>query len=180
MNETRKGVHTKEPSMMEMILKTPHSLKLIDPVKKTLLLVNKADLLESKQLSSSDLISLLKRIGHISDEPGTKKLIVGMVGYPNVGKSSTINKLAGGKKVSVRLIYLLVDVIIDCLIGDYFSCVSVIAQVSSCHRLHLEGMKCSSTVGYEFINTLEIMYALFNYRSFSDCDVCDLISNFSY
>lgn len=38
-----------------------------------------------------------------SDSTGTPppKLVVGLVGYPNVGKSSTINSLLGEKKVSV-------------------------------------------------------------------------------
>src|SRR5258708_1034719 len=37
------------------------------------------------------------------DSSGTppSKLVVGLVGYPNVGKSSTINSLLGAKKVSV-------------------------------------------------------------------------------
>ncbi|VDK78628.1 unnamed protein product [Cylicostephanus goldi] len=47
------------------------------------------------------MIQYLKDIGHASDTPGAKPVVVGMVGYPNVGKSSTINKLAGEKKVSV-------------------------------------------------------------------------------
>lgn len=33
--------------------------------------------------------------------PGDKKVVIGMIGYPNVGKSSTINVLMGEKKVSV-------------------------------------------------------------------------------
>ncbi|CAI5438680.1 unnamed protein product [Caenorhabditis angaria] len=48
-----------------------------------------------------ELIKRLKSVGHASDEISAKPVMVGMVGYPNVGKSSTINKIAGGKKVSV-------------------------------------------------------------------------------
>ncbi|VDM57042.1 unnamed protein product [Angiostrongylus costaricensis] len=126
-------------------------VKEVDPAKKLLLLVNKADLLEKYHLSEwakyfaenqidavfwsaleeppviseectpshstdtsangylyfrtrEDLIKYLKDIGHASDIPGSKPIVVGMVGYPNVGKSSTVNKLAGVKKVSVSAV----------------------------------------------------------------------------
>uniref|UniRef100_A0A8R1HN89 Large subunit GTPase 1 homolog n=1 Tax=Caenorhabditis japonica TaxID=281687 RepID=A0A8R1HN89_CAEJA len=51
--------------------------------------------------NKDELIASFKKLGHASDDPSLKPVVVGMVGYPNVGKSSTINKLAGGKKVSV-------------------------------------------------------------------------------
>ena len=50
---------------------------------------------------SEDLIAYLKKMGCVRGVPGEKQLIVGMVGYPNVGKSSTINKMVGTKMVSV-------------------------------------------------------------------------------
>nr|CDJ92505.1 GTP-binding protein and Ribosomal protein L27e domain containing protein [Haemonchus contortus] len=121
-------------------------VKEVDPAKKVLLLLNKADLLEEEQIagwakyfaenqinaafwtalevsdpeeecnlepstaSSSGLLFLrtrdqlvqyFKEMGHVLDAPGSKPVVVGMVGYPNVGKSSTINRIAGSKKVSV-------------------------------------------------------------------------------
>ncbi|VDM91490.1 unnamed protein product [Onchocerca ochengi] len=51
---------------------------------------------------AADLISFLKSRGHVqTSDMGRCSLVVGMVGYPNVGKSSTINKLLNQKKVSV-------------------------------------------------------------------------------
>ncbi|WKX89063.1 hypothetical protein Q1695_008594 [Nippostrongylus brasiliensis] len=123
-------------------------VKEVDPAKRVLLLVNKADLLEAEQIAEwakyfsenklnavfwsaletdavpkdecdaapstaapvsdvvymncpEQLIQYLKEVGHASDAPGSKAVVVGMVGYPNVGKSSTINRIAGAKKVSV-------------------------------------------------------------------------------
>lgn len=48
-----------------------------------------------------ELISYFKRLGGIRGDVGEKPLVVGMVGYPNVGKSSTINRMVGRKRVSV-------------------------------------------------------------------------------
>ena len=51
-------------------------------------------------LGCDDLVALFRRVGQgIAERNGTK-LVVGMVGYPNVGKSSTINVLCRQKKVA--------------------------------------------------------------------------------
>ncbi|CAG9537602.1 unnamed protein product [Cercopithifilaria johnstoni] len=51
---------------------------------------------------AAELISFFKSRGRIrTNDKGRRCLVVGMVGYPNVGKSSTINKLLNQKKVAV-------------------------------------------------------------------------------
>ncbi|KAJ7932579.1 P-loop containing nucleoside triphosphate hydrolase protein [Mycena leptocephala] len=61
----------------------------------------------AKVLSVLELESLFERMAPDLSEFSTSmgksptKLVVGLVGYPNVGKSSTINSLLGEKKVSV-------------------------------------------------------------------------------
>ena len=46
-------------------------------------------------------MSLLKQKARAEDCNPDNRLVVGTVGYPNVGKSSVINVLFGGKKVGV-------------------------------------------------------------------------------
>ena len=65
-------------------------------------------LASAPELSGKDIVShseVLTNLDHVEfvDTSGKhpEKLVVGLVGYPNVGKSSTINSLLGEKKVSV-------------------------------------------------------------------------------
>lgn len=55
----------------------------------------------SKLLSKEELIGLFKTIHGNCKRLSDKLVTVGLVGYPNVGKSSTINTLLKNKKVSV-------------------------------------------------------------------------------
>lgn len=55
----------------------------------------------SKLLSKEELIGLFKTIHGNGKRLSDKFVTVGLVGYPNVGKSSTINTLLENKKVSV-------------------------------------------------------------------------------
>ena len=57
-------------------------------------------------LAVSELVEELARLAAKAasrqlPEAGLGDLVVGMVGYPNVGKSSTINALYGSKKTAV-------------------------------------------------------------------------------
>lgn len=55
----------------------------------------------SKLLSKEELITLFKTIHGDRKRLSDEIVTVGLVGYPNVGKSSTINTLLVNKKVSV-------------------------------------------------------------------------------
>ncbi len=53
----------------------------------------------TKILSVHQLIQQLSTV--LPTKPEYEKTVIGFVGYPNVGKSSTMNALIGAKKVTV-------------------------------------------------------------------------------
>ncbi|KAM4041002.1 large subunit GTPase 1 homolog [Anomaloglossus baeobatrachus] len=55
---------------------------------------------ESHLVQSDELLEIFKSI-HTGKRAKEEQVTVGLVGYPNVGKSSTINTILGNKKVSV-------------------------------------------------------------------------------
>ncbi|KAF4549395.1 50S ribosome-binding GTPase-like protein 3 [Elsinoe fawcettii] len=56
---------------------------------------------QTRILTTDDLEALFLAHAPSIAEPADRKIQIGLVGYPNVGKSSTINSLLGAKKVSV-------------------------------------------------------------------------------
>ncbi|XP_040273305.1 large subunit GTPase 1 homolog [Bufo bufo] len=58
---------------------------------------------ESHLVQGDELLEIFKSI-HTGNRIREEQITVGLVGYPNVGKSSTINTILGNKKVSVSAI----------------------------------------------------------------------------
>ncbi|KAG8624063.1 hypothetical protein KVT40_009039 [Elsinoe batatas] len=56
---------------------------------------------QTRILTTDDLEALFLAHAPRIAEPADRKIQIGLVGYPNVGKSSTINSLLGAKRVSV-------------------------------------------------------------------------------
>ena len=61
------------------------------------------ELSTTQVFSRAQLLTLLKRKARVmrDEEETDERLMVGTIGYPNVGKSSVINVLMGVKKVGV-------------------------------------------------------------------------------
>lgn len=57
---------------------------------------------KAKILTAQELLDLMRELSTAVNSGGDRS-VIGMVGYPNVGKSSTINKLIGEKKASVSI-----------------------------------------------------------------------------
>lgn len=103
VDEITKAVTTATETLNDIVNRTETQLNIIEEKLK----VKFSDIVESKKLNNPDvlsrdeLIELFKRF-HTGSVKVTEGLsTIGLVGYPNVGKSSTINALMTVKKVSV-------------------------------------------------------------------------------
>jgi len=58
----------------------------------------------SKAVGPDHLIQLIKQLSRVEGEGSTRAVTVGLIGYPNVGKSSVINSLKRSKTCEVSSI----------------------------------------------------------------------------
>ncbi|XP_060516627.1 large subunit GTPase 1 homolog [Cylas formicarius] len=126
IREVKSNIETLEKSVQESADTLNNIMDQIESIFGNTKLHDQSNLIQnsSKLLSREELVEFFKQI-HSGPKVTKKVTTIGLVGYPNVGKSSTINALLTCKKVSVsstpgktkhfQTVYLEKDVILcDC------------------------------------------------------------------